>query len=182
MRPAIETIWLLLAAVSVKSSRAQPTDRDVTVYSWPLNSANSQQLAKISYNPVTLTTTINEYSPPGKSQEAEELVRVGLRDGTSDWHGVVTSAESFDGKYQQKLSLHIDEEGEVWHVGISTQLKPVPSKAKGQVQQTSQDIPQIVVEIVMPTPGASPLLNKPVVLNADGKIPQKDQEKTLFQK
>lgn len=176
MRCSYAVSWLVLALCAITDAQPSAATHSVTVHLWSLDAASPQELADISYNPSTLTTTINKYNPPTKSTIAEDLVRIGLYDAaTSSWRGVVTSPESFDKKYQQKLALHIDEDGEVWHVAISTYLKPV-------AQEQAERMPQLVVEVVKPTPGAVPFLNRPILLNAEGKIDEKEPEKTLFQK
>jgi len=159
--------------------------RDFTVEAWPLSSAKSQPLAQISFDSTSKYTKVNTFTPPKQPLTAEELVRVGFHDSAdSKWRGVVTSAASFDPQYQQKLHLHLDEDGKVWHIAISTIPKPAPTK--GQMvngkRQPAQEAPQLVVEILPNMPAPSPILNRPIVLNAQGKVEGKEPEKSLLQK
>lgn len=174
-----------LAFVYAVQAVAPGSSREFTVEAWPINSAQSQPLAQISFEPLSKLSKINAYTPPQGPLAVEDLVRVGFHDpADSKWRGVVTSAASFDAKYQQKLHLHLDEDGKIWHVAISTIPKPAPTKGqmvKGK-RQPAQEAPQLVIEILPTVPAPSPILNKPVVLNAEGKVEGKEPEKTLLQK
>ncbi|KAF1999996.1 hypothetical protein P154DRAFT_392724, partial [Amniculicola lignicola CBS 123094] len=90
------------------------------------------------------------------------------------WRGVVTSAASFDTKFSQKFTLHVDEKGEVYHVGFGTSLRNPSAKGTGHEE--------VVVEIVKREVGSKPVLNRPVVLNAEGKLEDKEPEKSFLQK
>ncbi|KAF1953640.1 hypothetical protein CC80DRAFT_142919 [Byssothecium circinans] len=129
-------------------------------------------LAQLDYDVETATGTVTSYTPPQGSYSSEHFVRVGLHDPkTKSWKGVVTSAASFAEQYKQKFVVHVDEKGEVYHVGFS-------ASAKGN----GGDKKEVDVEVVKKGAGPKPVLNKPVVLNAEGKIESKEPEKSFLQK
>ena len=80
----------------------------------------------------------------------------------------MTSAASFSEQYHKKFVIHVDEKGEPFHVGFST-------RAKGNEKE-------IDVEVLKKNVGPKPVLNKPVVLNAEGKLGGEEPEKTFLQK
>lgn len=175
---------LLLAACAVQALDNVGA-RSFKVEAWPLTSAQSQPLAQISFEPSSRYSKVDSFTPLQASLPEDDLVRVGFHDPTdSKWRGVVTSAASFDPKYQQKLHLYLDEDNEVWHVAISTIPKPKPTKGKmvNGKREPAQEAPQLVVEILPTVPAPSPILNKPVVLNAEGKVDGAVPEKSLLQK
>lgn len=160
---------LLLLPVAVASS--------VTVYVHSLPSSPSTHspipspipLAQIDYDADTAVGTLSSYTPPTGSYSAEHLLRVGLEDKESDeWHGVLTSAASFEQDYKKKFTIHVDDKGAPYHVGFSTS-----ERGTGD---------EIEVEIIKRTAGPKPFLNKPIVLNAEGKLDGKEPEKTFLQK
>ncbi|RMZ71600.1 cyclin-dependent kinase regulator pho80 [Pyrenophora seminiperda CCB06] len=126
-------------------------------------------LAQIEYNADQSVGTLASYTPPTGSYSPEHLLRVGLTDSVSGpWRGVLTSAASFSDQYHKKFVIHVDEKGEPYHIGFRTRVK-------GSEEE-------VEVEIVKKNDGPKPVLNKPIVLNADGKIDGKEVEKTFLQK
>ncbi|ORY14799.1 hypothetical protein BCR34DRAFT_479039 [Clohesyomyces aquaticus] len=126
-------------------------------------------LAQIDYDVSTSTGTVSSYTPPTGSYNADHLLRIGLSDSKSGhWRGVVTSAASFAEEYKKKFTIHVDEKGEIYHIGFGT-------SAKGAGEE-------VEVEVIKRASGPKPLLNKPVVLNAEGKLEGKEPEKTFLQK
>ena len=161
---------LLLLPVAVASS--------VTLYvsSVPVTSDTSMipspiPLAQIEYDADQTTGTLASYTPPTGSYSSDHLLRVGLSDPkTGSWRGIVTSAANFADQYHKKFVIHVDERGEPFHVGFGT-------SAKG-----SGDSNEVEVEIVKRAVGPKPVLNKPIVLNAEGKLETKEPEKSFLQK
>jgi hypothetical protein len=126
-------------------------------------------LAQIEYDADQSVGTLASYTPPTGSYASDHLLRVGLSDPrTGSWRGIVTSAASFSDEYHKKIIVHVDETGEPYHVGFST-------TAKGSGDE-------VEVEIVKRSPGPKPVLNKPIVLNAEGKLEGKEPEKSFLQK
>lgn len=126
-------------------------------------------LAQIEYDADQSIGTLASYTPPTGSYSSDHLLRVGLSDAKSgSWRGIVTSAASFADKYHKKFIIHVDDKGVPFHVGFSTSAKEVGD--------------EVEIEIVRRTTGPKPVLNKPIVLNAEGKIDSKEPEKTFLQK
>jgi hypothetical protein len=126
-------------------------------------------LAQIEYDVDQSVGTLSSYTPPTGSYSSDHLLRVGLSDPKSgSWRGIVTSAASFADQYHKKFIIHVDEKGEPYHVGFGT-------SAKGSGEE-------VEVEIVRRNAGPKPVLNKPIVLNAEGKIDSKEPEKSFLQK
>jgi hypothetical protein len=161
---------LLLLPVAVASS--------VTLYVSSVQSSTSADtavipsaipLAQIEYDADQSVGTLASYTPPTGSYSRDHLLRIGLTDSTDgSWHGILTSAASFSDEYHKKFVIHVDDKGEPYHVGFSTSVKG------------SGDGPD--VEIVKKNVGSKPVLNKPIVLNAEGKLDGKEPEKTFLQK
>jgi hypothetical protein len=162
---------LLLLPVAVASS--------VTIYMHSVPTTSTSQtpvipspipLAQIDYDADQSKGTVTSFTPPHGSYASDHLLRIGLHDAASgSWRGIVTSAASFADEYKKKFVVFVDEKGEVYHVGFSTSVK---GDSKEDVQ----------VQVVKRAPGMKPVLNKPVVLNAEGKIDSKVDEKTFLQK
>lgn len=126
-------------------------------------------LAQIEYDADQAVGTLASYTPPTGSYAADHLLRVGLTDSkTGSWRGIITSASSFADQYHKKFTVHVDEKGEPFHVGFGTS-----GKGAGQ---------EVEIEIVKRNPGPKPVLNKPIVLNAEGKLESKEPEKSFLQK
>lgn len=126
-------------------------------------------LAQIEYDASTSTASLASYTPPTGSYTPDHFLRIGLADlKASSWRGVVTAASSFAEQYKKKFVIHIDEKGEPYHVGFGT-------SARGSGEE-------VEVEVVKRAVGAQPALNKPIVLNADGKVESKEPEKSFIQK
>lgn len=126
-------------------------------------------IAQIEYDADTLTGALASYTPPTGSYSNEHLLKIGLADPKSEhWRGVVTSAASFADEYKKKFVIHVDEKGVVYHVGFG-------ASARGTGDE-------VEVEIVKRGRGAKPVLNRPVVLNAEGKLETKEPDKSFLQK
>ncbi|KAF9739849.1 hypothetical protein PMIN06_004869 [Paraphaeosphaeria minitans] len=151
----------------------------VTVYMHSVSTSSPQTavipspipLVQISYDADQTTGTVVSYTPPQGSYTPDHLLRIGLHDTKAGtWKGVLTSAASFAEEYKKKCVVHVDEKGEPYHVGFSTSVK---GAGEGD---------ELEVEIVRREVGPKPVLNKPVVLNAEGRIDSKEPEKTFIQK
>ncbi|KAF1921043.1 hypothetical protein BDU57DRAFT_437996 [Ampelomyces quisqualis] len=161
-------VKLLLLPVAVASS--------VTIYvsSVPVSDSaaiipSPIPLAQIEFDADQSVGTLASYTPPTGAYISDHLLRVGLSDPNSgSWRGIVTSAASFAEQYHKKFIIHVDEKGEPYHIGFATSAK----RSGGEVE----------VEIVKRSPGPQPVLNKPIVLNAEGKIDSKEPEKSFLQK
>jgi hypothetical protein len=112
---------------------------------------------------------MSSYTPPTGSYSPKHLLRLGLEDKETDqWHGILTSAASFEQDYKKKFTIHVDENGVPYHVGFST------------TERNGGD--EVEIDVVRRAAGPKPFLNKPIVLNAEGKLHGKEPEKTFLQK
>lgn len=191
-------LGMLLCFLAVFGVADASTDvRSVTIWTWPLSSTSPQEFAKISYDAQTMTSQVLEYSQPHFSGSADALVRVGLYDtATSQWRGVLTTVASFDPVLQQDLVLLLDDAKDVYHVGFSGHAKVKPSesmkskaKTKSKVISASEEhatgaVDNFPLKVTLETPVAGPLvqLNKPVKVSKEGKVEEKEPEKSFLQK
>jgi hypothetical protein len=159
----------LLFPHNVYAAGTTAPNRKVTVYAWPLSAKSPTALAQISYTDSS-SAHIDSYTAP-KAVTADEIVRVGLYDkSTKHWTGVATTAQSFEPGRSHKITLHVDAKKDVYHVGFS-------ATAAQDGAQTDA-----VVQVLEIAEGPQPVLNKPVVVSEDGKVPQKEEEKSFLQK
>ena len=127
------------------------------------------------------------------------LIRIGLYDpSTKRWTGTVTAVENFaveDGA-RPKLTLVVDGKGRVFSVAFGTesvgdeeevngqaddkQKKQEPQRKKGAKDE--KDGEEIRIELVRRTAGPKPVLNKPAVVDADGRVEGQVPEKSFVQK
>jgi hypothetical protein len=88
--------------------------RTTTIYAWPLSSASPTPLAEVSFTP---RSSAGDYVPLGEFSGSEgELVRVGVDDGKA-W-----SVVRGDLLGRGKVTLRIDNAGEVWGVEVSDEV------------------------------------------------------------
>lgn len=100
------------------------------------------------------------------SLKDDELIRIGSGDSDNGSWTVTTAGSLVNGK----LVLQLDAEGRVYQVEVE-QGRAAPEGVVG----TEVELSRVVK-------GATPTLNKPVVLNAQGRVPEVEKEKTFLQK
>ncbi|KAK5135204.1 hypothetical protein LTR08_005453 [Meristemomyces frigidus] len=166
------TIGLALAFLSSLAS-ALDQDRTVDVFTWPLSASSSKTIAQITYN--STFATINSYNAPSFSA-SDDIVRVGFYHSSGAWSGIATSALNFAPGKDKKLVLHVNGGGELYHIGFRA------SEGLGTSSATSNTKDGMSVEVVKVKSGPTPHLNRPVVLSPDGSAPEKEPEKSFFQK
>jgi len=168
---ATTLVGLTLAFLS-SLAVAIETERTVNVFAWPLSAPKPQTLAKITYN--STFATIESYNDPKISSD-DDIVRIGFYHTSGAWSGIATAATNLAPEKDKKLQLHVNANGELYHLGFS-------SSEFGTSSKTSNKKDGLSVEVVKVKPGPVPHLNKPVVLNPDGKVEEKEPEKSFFQK
>ncbi|KAF3927599.1 hypothetical protein AA313_de0207836 [Arthrobotrys entomopaga] len=103
--------------------------------------------------------------------DEDEKFRVGIFKG-SHWIGSVRTGKIFQPNNLGTITLHVDEKAEIFHIEYDS----VEWVKEGEKPETE-------IIIIRPFLGAQPVLNKPVVLTAEGKMaPPKNEEKTFLQK
>jgi hypothetical protein len=125
-----------------------------------------------------LIWSIDSYTAPRK--EAEAWARIGLLDATGKAFNGSTSLASMaalkdPGSHAAELYLQLDANSLPESVSLrGTRESHSASAEKGASQ------PKLLVMTSAPEP--RPVLNRPVVLNAEGKVEEAPKEKTLLQK
>ncbi|KAI9652054.1 MAG: hypothetical protein M1831_007246 [Alyxoria varia] len=186
------------------------SDRSVTIWSWPLTASTPQPLAQVSYNTDASSSSVTKYTPPKPPHSSDSQIRIGLYDQkTSSWKGVLTTAESFDQAYKPQVQLLLDEDsGDVHHIGFSSygvpesdrerrrrerreakaqessqkQGKAEKPRRKKEMEAREKGNSELLIQIIKPDVAPLPHLNKPVIVDAEGKLPDSEQEKTFLQK
>ena len=102
-----------------------------------------------------------------------------------------------DEEMKTTLVLNVDADGVVYGVGVGAEwvkkrrpAKAAAGRAKGKDKDKDMDKngdgsdagPYVVVDVSRQTMGPTPHLNKPIVLNAEGKREGEEPEKTFLQK
>ncbi|GIK07912.1 hypothetical protein Aspvir_003582 [Aspergillus viridinutans] len=172
-------------AFAASPSSAQAGSADILY--WPVASSQPSVLARISYDPASLTSDVVAYSPPriadleGRRDleaDAQDLARVGLFTSTptnpKQWVGSLTSLSLLAESEAQKptLRLHLGPSGEVYHVSLAASSSSAATSSSAGLN----------IELLSSEDGPRPHLNRPVVVGPDGKSPEEVVEKTFFQK
>lgn len=155
----------------------------VTIFYQPLTGGRSLPLASIEYESFPVYNRVFSYTPPAAGDTTNEaetshpLFRISI--GPSGESTTITSLSTFNPKYTQTITLHLDDDDSVFSASLSADPLTPPSTS-----ETPADSLKVV--LLKSKPGPSPKLNtrKPVVIGEDGKeIPQTPEvEKSFFQK
>lgn len=173
-------LTLLLSSLALATA-ATFSPSTATIYAWPLSAQSPTPLAQVSITS-PIEANLDSYTQP--EINTDDIIRIGLYDPSSkQWSGVATSASTLDTSLTKKLILHLDEQGKVWNVGISAS-KSAQQPAKSKKNEAKQQGEQVIIDLRPMKAGPAPILNKPVVLNPDGKVPQgpEKDERSFFQK
>jgi hypothetical protein len=163
---------LLLTFLATLSLALEP-EKGIDIEVWPLSATKSLPYAKISYN--STKAVIKSHSNPAIPPN-DDFVRIGFHHSDSgEWSGILTSPVNFAASKDKKIVLHVNRDGEAYHVGFKASELATNNKMSNKDGDLS-------VEVVQIRMGPTPHLNRPVVVNPDGSMPQKEPEKTFFQK
>ncbi|SLM38584.1 hypothetical protein LPUS_08851 [Lasallia pustulata] len=174
----VSLVLMSYLTVALSSQENTVQEHSATIYAWPFSSAQPSKLADLTYDLYGRRTVINHFTAPALSSSPEnDLIRIGVYDPvTKAWRGTVTSASSFDSSVNGRLRININQAGEVWGASWHASMTKAQADTPAAGQQTKQ------FDLVLTAPPPQPLLNRPVVLNPDGKIAEPEPEKTMFQK
>ncbi|KAJ5090428.1 hypothetical protein N7532_009112 [Penicillium argentinense] len=142
------------------------------IFYWPVGSTQPSILARLAYDPSSLTSNVVSYHPP-KTDSTDGLVRVGLYTSTpmsaKQWVGSLVSLSALtDAHHHQPIfRLHLGPSNEVYHVSLAA---------------SEPDTTSPKVELVSTQPGAQPHLNRPIFVGPDGENPDVVEEKSFLQK
>lgn len=172
---AIMHFLAFLGALSVLFTSCL-ADTSADLFYWPVGASQPSILARITYDPVSLSSEVVSYQPPADNAR-DSLVRVGLYTTTAtnpkQWTGsLVSSSSLIGGGHHPTFRLHLGPANEVYHVSLAAS-----SDSRTQSRGSG---PQ--VELVPSTPGKQPHLNRPVVVRPDGETPEEVVEKSFLQK
>lgn len=184
--------FLILAFTTTTTLAATSLPFSTSIYSWPLTSKTPSLLAEISYDPTTLSTSLDSYHSP-KTSEADNneknLLRIGLYNkDTKEWTGTLTSLSSLPASSSDTsmnnatLTLHLNpsKPTEIYHVSLSS------SSASTNANTDNKDNNPLQITLLRPAAGPTPQLSKPVApkqAGGDGQGEEgEEEEKTLFQK
>lgn len=171
----LPVLFLGLCAQIFSTSAISDFIDSTTVYIQPIDSTSSSPaipLAEIKYNPSTLDAELVSFDAPEFPPEAE-LVRIGVYDTAArSWKSStsMTSIDSFSRGFRPTLVLSLDAQGGV--LGVTCK------SGKIDAGQTRDFGPRVMLRKM--ARGKQPELNKPVVLNKNGKL-EAPVEKTFFQ-
>ncbi|TGZ77479.1 hypothetical protein EX30DRAFT_201039 [Ascodesmis nigricans] len=172
-------LTLLLLSTTVAAS--QPPSKTKIISLWPLTSPSPTPWVEITLPSsggkaeYTVLSQESEQEEKGENGGLEGLVRVGWVDD-GKWTGVVRRGKDLAATSHPHLLLDVDYTGSVWAVDITSSPGATPGAASGDGKQRG------VVEIRKPRTGETPVLNRPVVLDAHGKVPVVEVEKGFLQK
>ncbi|KAF3406963.1 hypothetical protein DPV78_000786 [Talaromyces pinophilus] len=182
MRSLIALLNVFLIAVSIGLGQCKSTSlpKSAEIYHWAVNVPQPSLLAKIAYNPDTLESNVLSYTPPTvENGDNHVKYRIGFyttaADGSKQWVGSLVSQSalaSTSATQRNTLQLYLSgsQQHDLYHVSLSKKYNAEESEGA------------IGVELVYPSAGALPELNKPIVVSPDGTAPQEEAEKTFFQK
>lgn len=164
------SIFLLYAAIATAVTPQAASG--VIIHVWPLSAPSPIPYAAIEISPSPTAIQAKVQHVAQLPLFKDNLVRVGIFDESKTWTGVATSAKSFRVDISKKIILHTDSEGHVAHISFSSFENVDPADAG------------IFVEVMPIQPGPRPTLNKPIVLNEEGKIatPETPDTKSFLQK
>jgi hypothetical protein len=189
----------LLSPLLPTALAATAASSTLTLQAWPLSSPSPVPIASISLSQAS--AIINDFTPLAPSKNAKDLVRIGVLDASGKWHGSAAPATFFSSSVDRIIILHVDDKGEVYHVGVGTtevenpliafererKEKKKDKKDKNAIKLKKSDVKKregtTTVEVKRTDKAALPVLNKPIVLNAEGKLEgQGEEEKSFLQK
>ncbi|KAL4994812.1 hypothetical protein BDV10DRAFT_144181 [Aspergillus recurvatus] len=168
------SIFVLLVFLS--SPALSSYSPQLEILYWPIANPEPSALAHVSYDPASLNSELIDYSPP--TDPSHDLARVGFYVATltdpKQWVGTLISSSALmgdDSTQKPTLRLHVSPSNEIYHVSLGS-TAATSTSSSGSIE----------IELVADELGPSPHLNRPIVVGPDGKNPEEQPEKTLFQK
>ena len=153
-------------------SSASKPEKAVNVLLWPSLGHSPQSFATVSYT--STNATIKQQSK-FKIPSGSNVVNLGFKNPSGEPSMIATAASNLDPETPKTLLIHLNSENEVFHIGLKTANLPTNGKSA-----KVQDL--LKAEVVRMQRGQGPQLNKPVVLDPEGKLPDKEPEKSFLQK
>lgn len=200
---------LTTPSLSLADPLTSEPSHSLTLYTSPLPSGPLEQYARISYTYPSLNSTIDSRTTPSflssSSSSSSPLppttpVKFGFFTNNNHhdpdaWVGILTSASQFAADREKKIKLRVDAAGKVWSAAFfsedaalaastTTTKKTKKAKGKGKTAQEAEteERDTLLVEVINVNKGPLMQLNKPVVVNKEGKKEGEEEEKTFLQK
>ncbi|GAD94878.1 conserved hypothetical protein [Paecilomyces variotii No. 5] len=178
-------LCLSLATAVLASASSLAANLPSEIFYWPITAPQPTLLARLAYDPTTLQSKLLSYTPPvddSTSSEEDALIRIGFFTSTpsnpKQWVGTLVSRSALTTKTDNDtpiFQLLLDSQNDSYHVALSSaQLTLSPTNK----DTTAPEPVEIFRSEILPRPA----LNRPVVVNPDGKGPEEVVEKTFFQK
>ncbi|MCJ1373649.1 hypothetical protein MMC20_004878 [Loxospora ochrophaea] len=179
---------LRLLALSIFLPFALSNPQTATIYYQPLSSSSPTPLAQIRYSPSSPSTeqnTLLTFTPPSvhPSTSPSDLIRIGILpppdNPTLVLPSTVISLSTFSPALHGLFRIRSDPLGALWSVSYHASAHPYPAQ-----WPPSADIRANIsgFDVIPTSPAPTPVLNQPVRLTPEGKLPEKEEEKSFFQK
>ena len=162
----------LVVAFMVSLASAVSQESTISIYAWPTANAKPRNFAQISYT--STNASVKSYSPLRSPPDAGP-VRIGFYHSDGRVSSIATAPSNFDPQKSRKVMIHLNSNDEVFHVGFKAVDVSLDRKSKKE-----KDL--LGAQVVKMQRGLAPHLNKPVELDAEGKLPEKEPEKSFIQK
>jgi len=173
--------------------------KSIDIYAWPVNAASpiSTPYASISYTSTSPNGTLTNFNRDLSLPQDSTLIRLGYYTSAAktkqSWTGIAVPASNFQSNTEKTLRLWVDGAENVYGLNFAGVVPATPTKvpkgkkAKKDKKKKAEPVEQVkreelVVEVVRQVAGPKPVLNRPVVLNAEGKVDEKTEEKSFLQK
>ena len=195
-RPFLALTTLLTSTLA--NSASKPKDPNtLSIYAWPLTAEKPTPIAIIKLNPSSdnpvPSASLFKYNAPSFPGTDADIIRVGILDPTTEkWTGTAVSKAAFARGYDRKFLLQFDEKTkQVWHVSLlASEVPPFVVDKKIKDKQAIAEAKkkakeplragQTTAEIVPAQTAPLPVLNRPIQLNVDGKVPEVEGDQRTF--
>jgi len=173
--------------------------KSIDIYAWPVGAESpiATPYAGISYTSTSPNGTLITFNRDLSLPQDSSLVRLGYYASSAktpqSWTGIAVPASNFHPDAEKTLRLWVDSAENVYGLNFAGVVPAAPTKVakgkKGKKDKKKKEEPvvqckreELVVEVVRQVAGPKPVLNRPVVLNAQGKVDEKVEEKSFLQK
>ncbi|KAF2148224.1 hypothetical protein K461DRAFT_282644 [Myriangium duriaei CBS 260.36] len=177
---------LLLPFVHATTSDPPPTLSTISVLLWPPSAPSPAPYVDISFALPNSAVQITKRHPLPSIDASDEFVRLGfLRPDLVDaknpitaWAGIAVSPEAVASDHNVTVELLVTRSGSLYHLGLKSEKEPLPKVRKGQQAPVVEG--WVRASIKQDQVGNKPVLNRPVVLNKEGKVDGEEVDNRSF--
>ncbi|GAM90550.1 hypothetical protein ANO11243_085940 [Dothideomycetidae sp. 11243] len=181
---------LLLPFTFGASDSSAPVLSTVSVLLWPPSAPSPAPYVDISYALPESTAQITKRHPLPALNADDDFIRLGflrpdLLDGSSRdnteaaWAGIAVPPSSIAADHNVTVELLVSRKGALYHLGLRSDKAPAPKVTKkDQPIQTQEGYVRAAVK--RDQLGNKPVLNRPVVLNKEGKLEGAQEDTRSF--